>query len=446
LRARTTVDVTGRFRQIRRDEPLDFVLRLGRVALDAAGEFDTQYGVWCFEHENDGPALPFARDVYDGDGVARAALLRYAGGTVDVLQEGYFPARLTSYSVAERTIADAIATWPARACRRITTDRARTEPAAPPRAAVGFTRLHAALVARRLALMWRRLFRHPQWNIGAARASILDGYRDDRVEWFPLSGRKGFLADPFAVERGDGIALLCEYFPYREGRGRICGLTYAGSGFSPATTPALTRRFHLSYPCLVDAGGLYCVPETSAANEVALYDAESWSKVAVLLDGFPAVDPTVFHHGDRWWMMCTRAGPLEDTELWVWHAPELLGPWTSHADNPVKTDIRGARPAGLPVEIEGALYRPTQDCSRRYGWRIAIHRVTRLTPAEFAEEPVAVLEAARGSPYPDGRHTLAVAGEYVFVDGLRTVFIGAAFRAFLGIFARDLARRLGLNR
>src|SRR5262249_1015742 len=160
--------------------------------------------------------LPFARDVYDADGVARAALLRHAGGTVDVLQEGYFPARLTSYSVVERTIVDAIAAWPARACRRITSERPRTERAPPPPAAGRFTRLRGALVARRLALAWGRLLRHPQWNIGVARASILDGYSDDRVEWFPLPGRKGFLADPFAVERGDDITLMCEYFPYRE--------------------------------------------------------------------------------------------------------------------------------------------------------------------------------------------------------------------------------------
>src|SRR5262249_33958823 len=55
LRVRRAVDVTGRFQQLRGDETLDFVLRLGRVAPDAAREFDTLYGVWCFEHEDDGP-------------------------------------------------------------------------------------------------------------------------------------------------------------------------------------------------------------------------------------------------------------------------------------------------------------------------------------------------------------------------------------------------------
>ena len=102
----------------------------------------------------------------------------------------------------------------------------------------------------------------------------------------------------------------------------------------------------------------------------------------------------------------------------------------------MKTDVRSARPGGLPFVHEGALYRPAQDCSRSYGWRISVQRVARLTPTEFAEETAAVLEAAPDSPFPDGRHALTPVGDVVLIDGRRTVFVWAALLAFLRILAR----------
>jgi hypothetical protein len=153
------------------------------------------------------------------------------------------------------------------------------------------------------------------------------------------------------------------------------------------------------------------------------------------------LDATVFPHGGRWWLLSTRSGPLEDVELWAWHAPELMGPWVAHARNPVKTDICGARPAGRPFVHDGALYRPAQDGSRTYGGRITLRRVTQLTPTEFAEQPVTVLEASPEGPFPVGPHTLTPIGDAVLVDGRRTVFAPDALRAFLRIWAADLADR-----
>ena len=140
--------------------------------------------------------------------------------------------------------------------------------------------------------------------------------------------------------------------------------------------------------------------------------------------------------------MCTRRGAYEDVDLWVWHASDLLGPWAPHAQNPVKTDVRCTRPGGSPFVHEGVLYRPTQDCSKTYGWRISVQRVLRLTPTEFAEEPVTVLEASPQSPFPAGRHTLTPVGDMVLVDGRRAVFVWPALRAFLRIWATDLARKV----
>jgi hypothetical protein len=167
-----------------------------------------------------------------------------------------------------------------------------------------------------------------------------------------------------------------------------------------------------------------------------------WSKVATIVERFDGVDPTVFRHEGRWWLTCTQKGREEEVSLWVWHAPELLGPWPAHARNPVKIDVRGARPGGVPFVHDGVLYRPSQDCSKTYGWRIVIQRVRSLTPSDFVEEPAAVMEASAGSPYPLGPHTMTSVGDVVLIDGYRTVFVWAAFLSVLGIWPRALANRL----
>jgi hypothetical protein len=277
------------------------------------------------------------------------------------------------------------------------------------------------------------------------------GYADDDVDWFPLEGRAGFLADPFAFEHEGLLHVLCEYFDYRLGRGRIRALVRDADGFSNETVDVLSLPLHVSYPYVLDArGSVLCVPETAAAGEVALYRSTQppggWFKVGVLLDDVPGVDPTVFRHDGRWWLMCTRQGPQEDTELYAWHADEIAGPWIPHDLNPIKTDVRGARSGGRPFVHEGVLYRPAQDCSATYGGGIALQRVIRLTTTEFVEEPAASVLAPSSSRYPIGPHTLTPVGEVVLLDARRTVFIWSAFRAFLAIWLTAVSRRLRRQR
>jgi hypothetical protein len=463
-----TIDVKDRFPGVERLshisasnsarlDGLDFALGLGKLELAPTTWGKLRYGLWRFHHECHGDDLPFFRELQEGEGSTYAGLLMQgADGRAAVLEQGWFRTHRRSYAAQTEQVLSSIAVWPARACGRLSVEprgheRAESPPAAPRRPTVrrNLIRYVARSAAHRLDFALDRVFRHPQWNIGLLRvpASQLlqaSGYNDRDIEWFPLAGRDRFLADPFGLRLNGALYLLCEEYPYKHGRGRIAAVGWPEHGAE--VVEALSLPVHASYPCLVeDRGRLYCVPETAHANEVALYECvdfpSHWNKVAVLLQSFPGVDPTVFRHDGRWWLMCTERGRDEDAALWVWHATELRGPWKAHARNPVKTDVRGARPGGLPFQHDGALYRPTQDCSKRYGWRIAIQRVVLLTPSEFIEERVVVLQADEGSPFPLGRHTLSPVGDAVLIDGHRRVFVWTAFRAFIAVAARGLAAR-----
>ncbi len=471
--SKEAVDVTKRFANVRRfcgddkHEPiesgdLDFILKLGRGSIPVGIGLATRHGVWCFQHETEGDLLPFFREVYDAEDVTEAALLVLGGpgGDAAILEQGCFRTEKRSYVENRDRVLDSIAEWPARVCRRLAREdgnpvlrTARTaRPDGRPNRRPQLLRFWARIAYQRLSFAWERLFRHRQWNIGVLRVPVgallcPGAYQDGNIEWFSLDDREKFLSDPFGVARHGTIHVVCEYFGYRSGKGHICTLDYSDHGFTRQPEQAIKLSIHMSYPFLVeDAGEIYCIPETSYAGEVALFRAvefpRRWSKVAVLVEHFGGVDPTVFRHGGRWWLTCTEKGRDADVKLWVWHAPDLRGPWTAHARNPVKTDVRGARPGGVPFVHEGVLYRPAQDCSKTYGWRIVIQRVRSLTPTEFVEEPVTVLEASGDSPFPLGRHTLTPVGDVVLIDGHRAVFVWHAFRSFLRIWAQDLSRRL----
>lgn len=291
------------------------------------------------------------------------------------------------------------------------------------------------------------------WNVGIVRAPIetfLDpGFRP-AIQWLPALPRGAFRADPFGLMRAGRLTVLCEHFEYREDRGWIVALGPGVPGDQNQARVAIAPPFHVSYPYLIEhEGQILCIPETHQAREIALYRADEfptrWTKVATLLDGVPALDATVFRHGDRWWLTCTMQGATERSHLFLYHAPDLLGPWTAHVANPVKIDVRSARPGGTPFAHQGTLYRPAQDSSRTYGGCVVINRVIALTADRFEEESVAVVGPFPESPYPDGVHTLSAAGAVTLLDAKRVVLLPNAiglggFRPYLRQRIRHLFR------
>jgi hypothetical protein len=73
-----------------------------------------------------------------------------------------------------------------------------------------------------------------------------------------------------------------------------------------------------------------------------------------------------------------------------------------HENNPVKTDVRSARPGGTP-HIDGEkLFRPAQYCAGEYGKKIVVSEVTKLTRTTFFEQKAYEIEPSLGDLYPVG--------------------------------------------
>jgi len=432
---------------------LDFILNFGVGVVGEEILGVPRYGVWSFHHGDNekyqgGP--PCFWEIYFGDAVTGATLKRatQCSHMSTALYRGFFKTVDQSYFRNRDVVFLGSADWPVRVCKDILNGNAAYLFASPMSSAApiykapsnGQMLLFLLKVIRNF--LWNQfnsLFRSDQWNVGIVYAPIyklLSSETPPRIHWFPQEDRTLSLADPFAIRQGEKTIVLVEKYDHRAAKGFICAMeSREDNSFSPPR-PVMNLPAHVSYPyLLVHNGNIYCIPGTEGELEVNLYEARSfpdqWVKVASLIRGFPAVDPTVFYREGLWWLLCTNGESGPDSKLFCWYAADLLGPWLPHGANPLKTDVRSSRPAGTPFVHNGQLYRPAQDGSRTYGGAVVINRVSRLTPMEFQEEAIAVVRPSPDSPYSDGLHTISAAGDFTLADGKRRVFIRHGFQKAL---------------
>jgi hypothetical protein len=371
------------------------------------------------------PQFSFAGSLLDHRRAVLARLVEVTGaGTGRVLEEGRLRPVPHSPNATHRRLLNVIARWPARVL-----GRARAGVPAPGTivsigAEVGAPSHSGGLAARAGALLARleSFGVEESWAIGVINrplAGILEGGGRESIRWLPSPAGAG-LADPFALARGDGLAILAELV--RDTQPGV--IVSCGEAGTSEPRPVLPSDRHASYPFLIeDEEDVLMLPELATSGRLQLFRADPfpdrWLPDAVLLEDVAAVDPTVVRYQERWWLFLGDLSDQADARLHLFMAERLRGPWQKHPCSPVKDDLASARPAGTPFVVQGRLYRPAQDCSRRYGGAVVIHRVDVLTPEAYAETAVLRIDPDPAGPYPHGVHTVSAAGELTLIDGKR---------------------------
>jgi hypothetical protein len=140
------------------------------------------------------------------------------------------------------------------------------------------------------------------------------------------------------------------------------------------------------------------------------------------------VDTTPIFLNERWYFFTTTLQPFMETLLF-W-SDQLEGAWNLHPCSPISSSVKNGRSAGNLFWMNGRLYRPTQDCSLRYGYAIQVNEIVRLTPTEFEERTVnRVLPVWQ--PGLLGTHTWNQSSRVQVIDGLRLVNRSSAARPLL---------------
>ncbi|MBT3455577.1 hypothetical protein HN446_00780 [bacterium] len=206
-----------------------------------------------------------------------------------------------------------------------------------------------------------------------------------------------FWADPFVVEKDEKYFVFIEEFPYRTNKGHISVFDMTTKGAYTRPIKVLERPYHLSYPFVFwHDKKFYMVPESNDNNTIELYECVDfpykWEHKTNLMEGVSAADTTLFFYEKKWWLFTAieeNQGSNHDDELFLYYSDSLFSKnWVSHPANPVVSDVRSARPAGKIFERDGILYRPSQDCSKCYGYGLNMNKITVLTEKKYEEKMV----------------------------------------------------------
>jgi hypothetical protein len=272
--------------------------------------------------------------------------------------------------------------------------------------------------------------RRKQWFVAwrDCRSAFTSNREQFTAEGFhDFSGRPGLgYADPFPFEwQGRQLLFIEEIMP--DERGRLV-VTEVAAGREPDNPPAiiLDKPYHLSYPFVFEhEGEYYLIPETCQNRTVELYRAvrfpEEWTLHRVLVNGLRLADTTPFFHDERWYFFVTMADRrVVAAESYLFYSDRLDGDWVSHPANPISSDARRLRSAGRLFYRHGRLLRPVQDCSLDYGMAVRLMQIEKLSPDEYAETEVEVIDTS-WHPGAIRTHTLNASNGLEAIDGSRWV-------------------------
>ncbi len=434
----------------------DVLLRFGFGVLVGDVLALAPHGVWSYHHGDEekyrGRPVGFWEIVH-GEPVTGVTLQRLTE-KVDaghVLRKGWFPTIDRSLSENLDNIMLGSTGWMAQLCREILmgrTDASKGVPStsdAPLHEAPGNLDLLGFLLtcnSDRLREERLRKSHRDEWNIGVLyqpMASLLDAKPSLNVRWLPAPSPGQQRRAPFGYMADGQLNVLYGKHDSATGKGDISRLRPKRDNVLKRSRTMLTSEGRLTHPFLLEhEGRSFVIPESSEGH-VDLFCVNENNELLVFVRTLlaePLCSPTVFQHEGRWWLFGTKS-PLEHVALYAYHATSLEGQWTAHPLNPLKMDVRSARPAGTPFVHQGQLYRPALDNSHTPGWRVALMRVLELTPTDFREELVRTIGPLKGSAWSHGTSTLSAVGELTLVDGKRPMSVRAAAAARNGRKSRS---------
>ena len=433
--------VSPRLAPTLRDEPIDVVLDPFSLVPNGCLDELPKYGVWstAFGQSDDlrTQSAPAFWEVIEGRPTTQAGLCVHGKGFDKklVIYTSVAPTDRRSVSRSQNHLYWKIAGALTRNIRMLWEDPEAfvktRKAAAPVKVAkrpflapgnLDMLRAGTSLVRRYAADKWMSTRYREQWALayryGVGDRQAMGAFR----KVIPPMDR--FWADPFPVQVGNDYYIFHEELRFSTKKGSIVLTVVDDRGNPAGPVPILERDYHLSYPFVFQwDGDFFMIPETGSHRQVELYRCirfpSQWKLERVLLSGLTAWDATLAFMFGKWWLFVSIPpyGAGSGDELHLFSADSPLGPWIPHRSNPIKSDVRSARPAGRIFENRSQFYRPAQDCSRRYGYAVSINRILQLNSETYEEVEVDKI-IPNWEPNVMGVHTLNQAGDMTVIDCL----------------------------
>jgi hypothetical protein len=426
-----------------RNHRLDVLFHFGLDALGGDILGAARYGVWSFHFGNDSEQAnqaPLWKELYEKNPISSSSLqirTDSPGGT-QVIYRSYAATDLTSLYLTRNPIYWKTAEFALRCLHDLhrrgfeslksrsanseesrSTSRVRSAPNSFQMAHFMARHLSRGLQARIAA---QRLANRVKWYLAIRPKTTTRRFDDPSGYRLMPSANDRFYADPFMTVKDGKTYLFFEDFRYADDRALISCCELGPDGTVGVPVEALRRPYHLSYPFLLEERGeMYMIPETRGNRTLELYRATSfpttWIPQAVLLTDVDVVDATIQKINGKLWMFAGISNGKFSTcdELGLFFADALQGPWTPHPCNPVLSDVRRARPAGALFYEEGRLIRPSQDCSKDYGYALVFSEIVTLSETEYEERPIGRMDPCLAQGHT-GTHTYTRTKRFEIVD------------------------------
>ena len=240
--------------------------------------------------------------------------------------------------------------------------------------------------------MFSNLLYNQFWNIGFCQLTTSEFIKDQclqPIKWLKHSYKDRWFADPFIYKVTENeIVVFVEELPIKNPKGIISELVI------DRKTMGLKKRHvlleldtHLSYPAIIiEDGRTYVYPENGQSGKLNLYEYDAINHKLInpicIVDE-PLADSTIFRMGDYYYLCATKY-PNTQEKVYLYRSNSLKGVYSSCSENPFNTDKGCSRPAGDWMVFNNKLFRPAQDCIKRYGHAITIMSV-KLDEAVISE-------------------------------------------------------------
>jgi hypothetical protein len=280
------------------------------------------------------------------------------------------------------------------------------------------------MVAKNLAEVYRRSFYRDQWCLLFDLEHNKQRGKPAFKKMFPPRDR--FWADPHVIYKEPNYYVFIEEYLYKTRRGHISVIEIDRDGNYKQPVPVLRNDCHLSFPFVFEwMGNYYMIPETSGKRTIELYECvhfpDEWKFKITLMKDVDAVDTTLFYLRGKWWLFTAiseEAAAVPQVELFLFYSNELFtDQWYAHPLNPIVSDVKRTRAAGSIFVKDGMVFRPSQDCSKMYGYGFDLNEIVALSEKEYYERTVISVRPDQFSKVI-ATHTYANQGNLTVIDAL----------------------------
>lgn len=264
------------------------------------------------------------------------------------------------------------------------------------------------------------------WNIGFVNSAPDEFIRKrelGKIQWLKHAYRDRFFADPFILSvTDDEIKVLVEELEFETNKGRITLLVIDRENKSLVQRkPLLELSTHLSYPAIINVGNrTFVYPESSESGALLLYEydytKDTLTYVSTLAE-VGLVDATIYRANNNYYMFATKL-PNTQQDAYLYKASDFRGKYIEISC--VARGKRNSRPAGNLITIGNEIYRPAQNCVRRYGANLEILKVEHIQ-GQYKETHVFSV-FPKAYRYNLGLHTINFYENIGVVDGKGYLF------------------------